>query len=214
LLVGCHHRCRAGRARRQTSWPPSGGQSSSRRRRAARANADAHRVGGEKPRAIHTARACSSPVRQARPARRADRIARRPRRDRADLGAQRLAGQGPAHQHAHRRGYRGQHHDRQRRPDRRTADLSRNLRTGGTIDRHVRDRYDRCLQFARNKPADHEPLTQSGVSTTGPTTSGAINAAAAAQPRTRLSRANAQGELARDRHRDRRRLAAIQTVQT
>jgi outer membrane protein len=98
-----------------------------------------------------------------------------------------------------------------------TADLLRNLPTGGTIDLHVGTLYIRqSFTFTATNPLTNEPLFQSGVSTTWTNDlSGSITQPLLRNRGRQLFEANeARATLARDVSVLARRLAAIQTVQT
>lgn len=98
-----------------------------------------------------------------------------------------------------------------------TADLLRNLPTGGTIDLHAGTRYDRLnFTFTATNPLTNEPLIQSGNLTTWTNDlSGAITQPLLRNRGRRLFEANeAKATLARDVSVLARRLTAIQTVQT
>jgi outer membrane protein len=98
-----------------------------------------------------------------------------------------------------------------------TADLSRNLPTGGTINLHAGTLYDRQnFTFTATNPLTNEPLTQSGLSTTWTNDlSGSITQPLLRNRGRQLFEANeARATLARDVTVLARRLAAIQTVQT
>jgi outer membrane protein TolC len=98
-----------------------------------------------------------------------------------------------------------------------TADLSRNLPTGGTIDLHAGTRYDRlAFTFTATNPLTGEPLTQTGTVTSWTNDlNGSITQPLLRNRGRRLFEANeVKATLARDVSVLARRLAAIQTAQT
>jgi outer membrane protein len=98
-----------------------------------------------------------------------------------------------------------------------TADLSRALPTGGTVDLHVATGYDKLdYTFSATNPLTGQPIQQSGTSTTWTNDiSGSITQPLLRNRGRRLFEANeARATLARDVTVLARRLAAIQTVQT
>jgi outer membrane protein TolC len=95
-----------------------------------------------------------------------------------------------------------------------TADLSRNLPTGGTIDLHAGTRYDR-QNVTVNDPTTSQPIASGVVTSWTNDFSGSITQPLLRNRGRRLFDANeAKATLARDVTVLARRLAAIQTVQT